>query len=51
MIKFRCLLDNIKMIIRVQIKNGSNVIAPWSLFMVPGDVTFNDIIKNIASGI
>ena len=38
------------MIIRVQIRLSGQEVIPWSLFMVPGDATFDIIIKKIASG-
>ena len=38
------------MITRVQIRSEQQLIAPWSLFIVPGDITFDKIIQNIASG-
>ena len=37
------------MIIRAKINKETKVIAPWSLFQVEGDNTFDNIIKNIAS--
>ena len=38
------------MIIRAKISKETEVMALWSLFQVEGDNTFDNIIKNIASG-